>query len=62
MNERIQTLYEQSRIGRGLGYDIEKFAELIARECAYLVDNVLEERSPPNPTLGEQLMKQFGVE
>ena len=34
MNERIEKLYEQSRIGPGLGYDIEKFAELIVLECA----------------------------
>lgn len=34
MNERIQELYEQSRIGYGLGYDMEKFAELIIKECA----------------------------
>lgn len=33
MNERMEELYEQSRIGYGLGHDIEKFAELIIREC-----------------------------
>lgn len=39
----------------------EKFAELIVKECADLIDNVLEPGSPPNPTLGEQLVKYFRV-
>lgn len=34
MKQRIQELYEQSQIGYGLGYDMEKFAELIIEECA----------------------------
>lgn len=39
MNEQIKELYEQSQIGPGLGYDIDKFAELIIQECASICYN-----------------------
>jgi len=68
MNEQIKLLCEQvAKITQGASWEeqtkfMEKFAELIVRECADLVDNVLEQGSPPNPTVGEQLVKHFGVE
>lgn len=62
MNERIKLLAEQAGFAYEPSETLQKFAELIVRQCADLIDNVLEEGSPPNLTMGEQLVKHFGVE
>ena len=56
MNERIKELMEQSRIGRNLGYDMEKFVELIVRECASHLNSVGDDYA------GIELLEHFGVE
>ena len=69
MNERIEKLLEQCQIETygvngellEIGVDAEKFAELIVRECAGLVQGV------PIDTMGYQsadqkIRQHFGVE
>ena len=67
MNERIQQLAEQA------GWDnhhskfdtrIEKFAELIVRECAaYIDDNIgYDDCNNTYPVSGGELKDHFGVE
>ena len=64
MNERIRELAEQA------GWDnhhskfdtrIEKFAELIVRECADLVDTLNEAYDAPS-TAGKFIKAHFGIE
>lgn len=65
MNERIQELAEQAtkkydRLGNEIPFaqpDLEKFAELIVREC---VDVVGKATASPNGY--QAIMKHFGVE
>lgn len=46
----------------------EKFAELIVRECAYIVDQPYDFKTPPDqktyryPLSGDEVLKHFGVE
>ena len=64
MNERIKLLAEQCRFEiqgincevLGQGFDEEKFAELIVRECARLADN------SPQYIDGREILEHFGVE
>ena len=72
MNERIQQLAEQARLGRGpekiqirengvvIFYldELEKFAELIVRECA----NIGERYADGNYEVYSQILEHFGVE
>ena len=67
MNERIKELWiegTQTSIPREGDYssvsakNIEKFAELIVRECAELAN---EETSLPYNSYGEKIKKHFGV-
>jgi hypothetical protein len=69
MNERIeQCLYLSGLTAQGCwdeldAYDkqgIHKFAELIVRECAHLVDTLNEAYGAPS-TAGEFIKQQFGV-
>ena len=60
MNQKFEELWEQSRIGRSMGYDTEKFAKLIVEECADLVDGV--DDSSPFLTFGQLIKNHFGVE
>jgi len=67
MNERIQELAEQATTYHhgGLGTEIElfdkkKFAELIVKECAWLVNE--NDISLPYGTFGELIKQHFGVE
>ena len=70
MNERIEKLLEQCQIetygvnGELLefGFDAEKFAELIVRECAGRVDHILRERQAGGGTMGDDIREHFGVE
>ena len=71
MNERIQELAEQcgfrpqpSIYDRNQSFDIEKFAELIVKECAELV-RVQNEQFMENEShygiVSTDVLKQFGV-
>ena len=73
MNERIRELAEQAGITTNLDteyfekdvnkwvdYYSEKFAELIVRECADLVDN--HDDSYPYVSFGDMIKQHFGVE
>jgi len=42
--------------------EIEKFAELIVRECASKVDNILREKKHGGGTMGDEIREHFGVE
>ncbi len=78
MNERIQELIEQASV-RGQVYlpgddghpsptfyfDKEKFAELIVRECAKVVDDKLDFENASGPddwASGADVLAHFGVE
>jgi hypothetical protein len=67
MNKRIKELTEQATTYHkgGLGteiesFDKEKFAELIVKECAWLVDE--NDISLPYGTFGKLIKGHFGVE
>ena len=70
MNSRIQELAEQATVWKdanhGYTFDKEKFAELIIRECATLVDAAfdIDEHSGEVVSYadGGQLKEHFGVE
>jgi hypothetical protein len=64
MNERIKELAEQAGYSKdyleiGLPSNMEKFAELIVRECAGRVDWILAE---DGRTQGDLIREHFGVE
>jgi len=70
MNERIQELARQSgayhkdddgeetKIAVLIGKEVEKFAELIVRECMELGDKALQDGKWP----GDVIEKHFGIE
>ena len=71
MNERIKLLAEQagfdavSMVAFDIGQDLEKFAELLVRECmsktaGYLLED--EFGGPDVKEASEELAKYFGVE
>jgi hypothetical protein len=74
MNERIKQLTEQATdtveiVNPDTGithhrefFDKEKFAELIVRECASRVDNILREKKDGGGTMGDEIREHFGVE
>ena len=70
MNERIKLLAEQAGIPSlwTVGTDkqgnpiLEKFAELIVKECASRVDHILRERQVGGGTMGDDIREHFGVE
>ena len=76
MNKQILKLAEQAKgfvdlnqhVGGGKGcmvytYDgLEKFAELIVRECAKIADDGFASSNFGNGITGHQLLKHFGVE
>lgn len=55
MNKRFEELWEQSRIGTSMGFDTEKFATLIVKECAEVA---LREDHEPS----ECILNHFGIE
>jgi len=67
MNARIRELAEQAtrkydRLGCEIPFaqpDLEKFAELIVRECAVIAD---EPTSQPFSSYGKKIKEHFGVE
>jgi plasmid stabilization system protein ParE len=80
MNDRIKELAEQAKfmaeedINKQISYNAElkafaeKFAELIVRECARIVDEPYDFKTPANqrtyryPLSGETVLEHFGVE
>jgi hypothetical protein len=70
MNERIRELAEQAGSTHKQNFgvyqfytdELEKFAELIVRECASRVDNILRERKDGGGTMGDEIREHFGVE
>jgi hypothetical protein len=76
MNEKIKQLALDAGIGFTLWDDsgremidnytpeeyLEKFAELIVKECASKVDNILREKRDGGGTMGDEIRKHFGVE
>ena len=70
MNERLKLLAEQAGIYQPERFDgidgsnqLEKFAELIVRECASELIRWKDEPFPYDPEFGAKLIKQhFGVE
>jgi hypothetical protein len=64
MNERIRELAEQTGWAEHIRYkptriEIEKFAELIVRECAELATKEYDNRGAIH---GNDLLQHFGVE
>ncbi len=68
MNQRIDKLLVKAGAyfgGEGVDYsnfDPKKFAELIVRECASRVDNILREKKDGGGTMGDEIREHFGVE
>ena len=60
MNERIQELAQEAEVSRGRMrvVDIEKFAELIVRECA----DVGERYADGNYEVPRQILARFGMD
>ena len=65
MNERIKKLMSQTALHRNDHTteqrlaEVEKFAELVVRECAAQAD---EESSWPYSSFGKKIKEHFGVE
>ena len=69
MNQRLidQLLHKAgARFGaEGTDYSdftSSKFAQLIVRECASKVDNILREKKDGGGTMGDEIREHFGVE
>ena len=67
MNERIETLAKavgydmiNKAAMRALGFDVEKFAELIVQECADVCESFGE--SGDGYTCSAEILEHFGVE
>ncbi len=68
MNERIRQLAEQAGYEKdmfGIGHwdmpECKKFAELIVRECASIVEDAVNHREPAS-TYVDKIKEHFGVE
>ena len=66
MNEQIRQLAEQAgwMMGdevEGFNIRLDKFAELIVRECADVVQNAVDHREPAS-TYVDKIKQHFGVE
>ena len=73
MNERIDQLWGQSldlavpetytQLSHSQVLKIKQvFAELIVKECASRVDNILREKKDGGGTMGDEIREHFGVE
>lgn len=74
MNERIKQLADEARIGlfedksfgwsviAGTDLHLEKFAELIVRECAQVADQWVDDEDNGHNLVSAKLKKHFGVE
>jgi hypothetical protein len=62
MNERIKELAEQAELHLELqSLKVEKFAELIVRECTGLIDS-MDHSSQYFPHVADTIKQHFGVE
>jgi len=68
MNERIRQLAKQAGYEKdmfGIGHwdmpECKKFAELIVRECASIVEDAVNHREPAS-TYVDKIKEHFGVE
>ena len=69
MNERIKELYKQAGLtmNNPLAYEqwyldsLEKFAELIVRECAGIVNSLEQYEGPGDCSTAEYIKEHFGV-
>jgi hypothetical protein len=62
MNERIRELAEQAELHLELqSLKVEKFAELIIRECTGLIDS-MDHSSQYFPHVADTIKQHFGVE
>lgn len=69
MNERIKELYNQCFVELkndtpNIGFDFEKFAELIIKECAKVCyrTGVLEQDERTGWMYGDAIQEHFGIE
>ena len=66
MNEQIKELAEQAGCSiDGMGYgegNVEKFAELIVRECAKIVNSLEQYEGQGDCSTAEYIKERFGVE
>lgn len=62
MNEKIKELYEESRVKYSHGYDMEKFAELIVKECADIAEKWYSDYPSDDRLLSDAVKQHFGVE
>ena len=66
MNERIQELSEQAvyydEDEESWEFDRKKFAELIVRECLFIIDDEREPNMVDRVELWKQILEHFGVE
>lgn len=62
MNPRVKQLAEQAGGMVLAGSEIQKFAELIVRECADIACNHMELNEGTDFNVGEKIKQHFGVE
>jgi len=63
MNENLRKLMlEAGYAAPELAGRAQQLAELIVRECAGRVDNILRERKDGGGTMGDDIREHFGVE
>ena len=63
MSERIKELKQQAGIDDNPDQEgLDLFAELIIRECASRVDNILREKKDGGGTMGDEIREHFEVE
>ena len=68
MNEKIQQLAHEAGLPtynpEGIPTKLEKFAELIVRECIRKIEDIAESSNDPQPIyrVAVELLEHFGVE
>ena len=63
MNERLRELMlEAGYAAPELAGRAQQLAELLIRECASKVDNILREKKDGGGTMGDEIREHFGVE
>ena len=63
MNERLKELMlEAGYAAPELAGRAQQLAELLIRECASKVDNILREKKDGGGTMGDEIREHFGVE
>jgi len=69
MNEQIETLAKVAGYDminkaamRALGFDVEKFAELIVQECVGIVNSLEQYEGQGDCSTAEYIKEHFGVE